>query len=205
MTKFRADAQFSYNDTLLQEGKYREWFWEGLHDRSVEFLNAPVKVPTPPPAEPIFKNQEFPQVKRWREKAVCKDADPVVFFGVEGADLKREYLKPDAEWRQFCPQCPVRDLCLELARNSESEGIFGGKLFQFYQAWKNNKQESRKRLHEYDDETMPRKGRPRGTKNKPKNFMRVAADKRQLLWQEKQKEINDRISAAVARESLSDQ
>lgn len=199
-----ADRQFSYDETLLNEGRYREWFWAGLDQRQIEFLHAPSPQPTPPRPEPIYKNQEFPQVKRWRDNAACAGADPVVFFGVEGSDPRSDYLDPDAAWRRMCPQCPVRDLCLELARESVSEGIFGGKLFQRHQATKDSIQESRKVLHEYDDDNMPRRGRPRGSKNKPKNYMLVAAEKRQLHWQKMQREINDRISAAAARESLSD-
>lgn len=190
------EKQFSYNDTLLAQGRYREWFWKGMDPTSAAWLRAPVAKPEPVEPEPIYKNREFPQAKAWREKASCKGADPVLFFGEDGADLKKVYLAPDAGWRKLCPQCPVRDLCLELARESESEGIFGGKLFVFFQAWKNGVQESRKTLHEYDESNIPRKGRPKGSKNKPKNFALVAAAKRQQSWEEMQKEINDRISSS---------
>lgn len=200
MTQFRSDAQFSYDEDLLHEGNYREWFWKGLDESSIGFLRSPVKVPSPPPAEPLFRNQEFPQAKRWRDNAACAGADSVVFFGVDGGDLKSQYLSPDAKWRRLCPQCPVRELCLELARKTESVGIFGGKLFHAKNALNGSRN-----IFEYDEETVPRRGRPKGSKNKPKDFMRVAADKRQLLWGQKQKEINDRISAAAARESLGDQ
>lgn len=179
---------------MLAEGRYREWFWSGFDKSQTAYLKAPVGVPEPPEPEPIYKNKEFAQVKGWREKAACAGADPMLFFVEEGADPRKAYLAPEAGWRKLCPQCPVRELCLELARESESEGIFGGKLFVFFQAWKNGVQESRKTLHEYDESNIPRKGRPKGSKNKPKNFALVAAAKRQQSWEEMQKEINDRIS-----------
>lgn len=150
----RADKQFSYDETLLHQGKYREWFYQGLDESSLGYLCTPARVPTPPPAEAIYKNQEFPQVKRWRDNAACKDTDPVVFFGEDGADLRRQYMNADAEWRQLCPQCPVRSLCLELARETKSVGIFGGKLFV------PGPGEMRTPI-EYDESTMPKRGRPR--------------------------------------------
>lgn len=37
----------SYDETKLHQGKYREWFWEGLSDWAVQYLKAPVvKIPT---------------------------------------------------------------------------------------------------------------------------------------------------------------
>lgn len=189
-----SEAQFSYDDSLLHEGKYHEWFWSGLDEWQVEFLLAPVKVPTPPEPEAIYKNQEFAQAKRWRDEASCAGVDPVVFFGSEGSDLKQQYANPRAEWRKYCPECPVRELCLELARKSGSVGIFGGKYFTYKSGYNGQL--------EYDDADLPRPGRPRKHVKSP---MQMSSSARERAWREMQKEINDRISAAAARESLSDQ
>lgn len=146
-------------EVLLDQGRYKEWFLQGLDQYQINFLRSPVESSTPPPAEQIFKGQEFPQVKRWRDEAACRDADPRIFFVEgEGVDPKREYLKPDAEWRQYCPQCPVRDLCLELARESASVGIFGGKLF-LHQSGSS----AFNTVLELDETNMPKRGRPRAT------------------------------------------
>lgn len=188
-----ADKQFSTDYTLLGQGRYREWFWQGLDETQRNFLRAPVAVPTAPPADNYMINWTSDQGKHWYAKAACKDADPVVFFSEgEGVDPKREYLKPDAEWRQYCPQCPVREQCLQLARDSESVGIFGGKIFSYdYKAG----------FKEYDETNVPRRGRP----PKAKSFARMKDSEREEYWKEMQKEIDDRIAAAAARESLGDQ
>lgn len=188
-------AAFSYDETLLHEGKYREWFYQGMDESGLGYLRVPAKVLAPPPAEPIYKNQEFSQVRGWRDNAACKDTDPVVFFGKEGGNLRRQYLNPDAKWRQLCPQCPVRSLCLELARESKSEGIFGGKVFLPGPG-------ERRIPIEYDESTMPKRGRPFKVGKIPE---RMRDEDRDRIWQEKQKEINDRISAAQARESQRNQ
>lgn len=183
MSRTGHEEQFTYDESLLREGKYREWFYEGLHEYQITYLNQPARDVAPPPAEPIYKNQEFPQAKRWRDNAACAGADPVIFFGAEGADLKAQYANPKAEWRKYCPECPVRELCLELARESDSVGIFGGKYFTY-------KSMADKQL-EYDDETLPKKGRPRKAVKSPE---RLQASERDRMWQEMQKEINDRIA-----------
>jgi len=144
------------DESLLHEGKYGEWFYKGMDPKTLAWLDTPVVVPTPPPAEPVYRNQEFSQPKRWRDEAACIGADPGVFFvGSDEGNPRLEYMKPDAAWRQYCPDCPVRELCLELARESKSVGIFGGKLFVY-----KNRTEASGHL-EYDETTMPKKGRPR--------------------------------------------
>lgn len=154
----RADKQFSTkNWDWLAEGRYKEWFWQGLSPEGVAFIKAPVKTLKAPEPEPIYQNKTFPQVKRWRDEAACAEADPRIFFVEgEGVDPKQEYMKPDAEWRQYCPQCPVRELCLELARDSESVGIFGGKLFAHQTG-----SSAFNTVLEFDETNMPKRGRPR--------------------------------------------
>jgi hypothetical protein len=181
----RADKQFSAKDLhLLKEGRYKEWFYQGLDPVSLAFIQAPVKTPTPPPAEPIFKNREFAQVKGWRDEASCKEADPRIFFVEgEGLDPKREYMSPSAEWRQYCPQCPVLEECLQLARKSGSVGIFGGKLFRHPTTGT-----AYDKVEEYDETNMPKQGRP---SNSPRNVKRRADTER--------KKANARISTARTR------
>lgn len=138
------EKQFSYDEEPLTRGSYREWFWKGLEPKSVAFLKAPVKHRTPPAQEAVYKNQEQHQPKGWQHEAACKDADPVVFFS-EGHFPRTDYLDPNAQWRQFCPTCPVRELCLQSARDAQSLGIFGGKIF----VYKDHE------ILELDDDNMP--------------------------------------------------
>lgn len=147
------EKQFSYDEVPLAEGQYRAWFYKGLQQDQLAFLRTPTKAPESSAQEPTYKNQEFPQARDWRDEAACKDADPMVFFD-ESHYPRREFEKPDAEWRQYCPQCPVREACLELARKSESVGIFGGKIFM------PGKGRSRHPI-EFEDGSMGKRGRPR--------------------------------------------
>lgn len=176
-----ADKQFSVDYTLLAQGRYKEWFYEGMDEAGKIYLQQPARMPEAPKADNHLINFESSQVKGWQRKAACAGADPGVFFVEEGQDPKRAYAKPDAKWRQFCPQCPVRESCLEAARESKSVGIWGGKVFAHPQ----NKSGSINFIREYDDTNLPRRGRPR-----------------KQSWEEMQREINDRISDAAARESL---
>lgn len=55
----------------------------------------------------------------WRDSAVCAQTDPEVFFPEVG--------KSHAAAKQICSQCPVRELCLEIAlANDERFGVWGG-------------------------------------------------------------------------------
>lgn len=127
MTYGRQDAQFSYENEDLMDGNYRAWFYRGLEESQLTYLRQPArdpaKIATKP--KPTVLNGWFNEQLVWSRKAACIGADPVVFFK-KGHSSKMEYLKPDAEWRKFCPQCPVREACLKAARDSESVGIWGG-------------------------------------------------------------------------------
>lgn len=183
----RADKQFSTKDLhLLKEGRYKEWFYQGLDPVSLAFVKAPVKTPEAPVAEPIYKHQEFAQVRGWRDDATCRDADPRIFFVEgEGVDPKREYMKPDAEWRQYCPQCPVLEQCRKLARDSESVGIFAGKLF-----FARNAMNGTKAVLELDETNMPKQGRPRN------DSTRVMTSAERARNYRLRKKGNDRVSTA---------
>lgn len=149
------DGQFDYDTTLLEQGRYREWFYQGLDESGRAYTQTPprlpIRIPTKP--EPTVLNGWFTEQTIWHDEAACKDADPVVFFS-ESHYPKKEYSAPDAAWRQYCPQCPVREACLQAARDSGSVGIWGGKIFV------QGPGSLRKPL-EFDDDTMPKRGRPR--------------------------------------------
>lgn len=184
-----ADKAFSRDETLLAEGKYREWFWQGLDPTNVAWLKAPVKTPEPPEPDNYKIDYQNTQVRGWQRNSACKDADPLIFF--EEKAPKQAYAKPDAKWRQYCPQCPVRETCLEAARESDSVGVWGGKLFTV-----NHDNTGPVKIVEYGDEDIVPVGRPRKVKLS-------AAAERERYWKEMQKEIDARISAAATRESLS--
>ncbi len=62
--------------------------------------------------------------QRWRDRALCRETDPELFFpvGTTGTALNQI-----AQAKQVCGQCAVRIECLEfaLATNQDS-GIWGG-------------------------------------------------------------------------------
>jgi hypothetical protein len=144
---------FSYDTTLLAARQYREWFWSGFSKEALSFLRAKPRKINPPAADNHLVNWQSTMPKNWSENSACKGADSLVFFS-SSTYPKREYMKPDAKWRQYCPQCPVRESCLQAARDSESVGIWGGRLFV------RDKGGSRV-ISEYDETTMPKQGRPR--------------------------------------------
>jgi hypothetical protein len=127
---FASDYQFDYDTTLLGEGQLKEWFYEGLQESQLAYLRQPARVDKAPQEPVAYDGWESEQPKNWQHGAACQDVDPVVFFN-EGSKPKDAYLKPDAEWRQHCPQCPVRKNCLAAARESESVGIWGG-VYRWY-------------------------------------------------------------------------
>lgn len=65
-----------------------------------------------------------PEAVGWRARAACRDTDPDVFFPPGGRAVGRALL--------ICAGCPVREPCLDLALEAESEiprlryGVFGG-------------------------------------------------------------------------------
>lgn len=121
------EDQFSYDEGLLHEGRYREWFWAGLTPAQVAYLHLPPRMPqVKTNSQPTVLNGWFSEQPIWHDDAACKDADPMVFF--KQRHEEDDYLDASAEWRKFCPQCPVREACLQAARDSESVGIWGGVL-----------------------------------------------------------------------------
>lgn len=54
----------------------------------------------------------------WRELSSCRQMNPDLFFSGGGASHKA---------KKVCIDCPVREMCLELAlKNDERFGIWGG-------------------------------------------------------------------------------
>lgn len=54
----------------------------------------------------------------WRDKAVCAQVDPTLFFPRKGDSAQ------DA--KQVCEGCPVRTECLGYALDNERHGVWGG-------------------------------------------------------------------------------
>lgn len=75
--------------------------------------------------------QEEPDTGDWTLKAACQGVDTRVFYpqNQQGYLDPQQYIKKTAQWRQYCLECPVARQCEAYAIESESEGVFGGKLF----------------------------------------------------------------------------
>jgi WhiB family redox-sensing transcriptional regulator len=60
----------------------------------------------------------------WRSESACREEDPELFFPVgnnPAADAKA------AEAKQVCKRCPVRELCLQWAMDTNQDaGVWGG-------------------------------------------------------------------------------
>lgn len=60
----------------------------------------------------------------WRERAACRDSDPDLFFPIGRTGPNAVQVD---EAKAVCAGCPVKDTCLEWARNfGPVEGIWGG-------------------------------------------------------------------------------
>lgn len=119
------EKTFAYDEEPLEKGKYREWFWSGLQEAQVAYLRLPARVDKVEPEPVAYDGWESEQPRKWQHEAACAEADPEIFFN-GGNQPKLAYQRKDAEWRKYCPQCPVREICLASARESESVGIWGG-------------------------------------------------------------------------------
>ena len=55
----------------------------------------------------------------WRDQAVCKEADPNLFYSNKPAEIKQAV--------EICNTCPVRVLCANYAvAENEEYGVWGG-------------------------------------------------------------------------------
>ncbi len=66
----------------------------------------------------------------WREKALCRGADPDLFDSSqqgEGSGRWRKYpVRVEDVVRSYCTPCPVREECREFAAGANTEGVWGG-------------------------------------------------------------------------------
>lgn len=62
--------------------------------------------------------------ENWRSAAICRDADPDLFFPVSGSGKSLEQAE---RAKAICASCPVRPSCLAFAlRTGQAHGIWGG-------------------------------------------------------------------------------
>jgi len=63
----------------------------------------------------------------WDQQARCRSHDPVLFFGPNRFEPKRERLAREAEAKAVCATCPCLRACREYALTSgELYGVWGG-------------------------------------------------------------------------------
>ena len=156
---------FSYEEGLLAQRRYREWFYQGLGAEQLAYLKLPARKPPTVVADNYLVDWESTMPKRWAEKRACAEADPDVFFPTR----TNGYLDPKAPWRRMCPTCPIREACLEfgleinkdapgVAGRSGNFGIFGGKLLV----------KGEEGIVALDESDLKPQGRPRKKKEFPK-------------------------------------
>jgi len=133
------DLKLSYDTTLLEQGKYRQWFWLSLSQQALGWLKRP-QCPTcrqtlsdprrscdhcsKAEALPPWVNREG---SAWRLEAACRNAaDPEIFFPPN----RVLYNNPDAEWRKYCFDCPVVANCSIEGERSKALGVWGGAFRQ---------------------------------------------------------------------------
>lgn len=70
----------------------------------------------------------------WSEEAACKDAEHLTWV----PSLPRNDVKPREQhyWMAdtYCKACPVRRNCLRFAKETKSEGIWGGWYLGLYES-----------------------------------------------------------------------
>ncbi len=63
----------------------------------------------------------------WEFEASCRSKDPILFFGPNRFEPKRERLAREAEAKQVCQSCPALEACGEHAvEHGELYGVWGG-------------------------------------------------------------------------------
>jgi len=127
MVTGRTEQQFTPDLSLLAQGHYKEFFYQGLGENSLAYLRQPARTHKTTLTAVEHKSWEATAPRDWRLKAACKDVDPDIFF----PESLGEYQLPDAPWRRLCPNCPVKDLCLKAATEPGDKvyGVFGGVYF----------------------------------------------------------------------------
>lgn len=129
--------KYQYDETLLYQGKYGEWFWSRLSPEARSYLKRP-QCPdchqTPRQSSQaclcvLERGKPAGWVNReslaWRLQAACIGVDLETFFPANEALYNRR----DAAWRKYCSCCEVSGACILFAADSKSIGIYGGRLF----------------------------------------------------------------------------
>ena len=63
----------------------------------------------------------------WQMKAACRGPHATVFFPPPRPERRDEKRRREAEAKEICRSCPVRDACLQYALGiREQHGIWGG-------------------------------------------------------------------------------
>lgn len=131
--------KYQYDETLLYQGKYGEWFRSSLSAEAQAWVNRPQ---CPECKRTVFQAGHKCECLRerykpeswinrdglaWRLQAACKGADLDIFF----PDNEALFNQPDAKWRAFCGCCPVAGPCILFAADSKtSSGVYGGKYLR---------------------------------------------------------------------------
>jgi len=66
----------------------------------------------------------------WRARAECRNADPEeldAFFPCD-ADDSPQWVESDYVIMLYCDLCPVRDECLKFGEDTDSVGVWGGRV-----------------------------------------------------------------------------
>ncbi|TWP36787.1 WhiB family transcriptional regulator [Leekyejoonella antrihumi] len=64
----------------------------------------------------------------WQEQAACRHENPELFFPISSSGPAEDQT---AHAKSICAQCPVREICLQVALGyAEDEGIWGGMTAQ---------------------------------------------------------------------------
>jgi hypothetical protein len=126
-----------YDETLLYQGRYGEWFQTSLTEHARAWVNrkqCPTCGVTPRTnhrcrcqdrtTEPEWVNRES---LTWMLKAACRGADLEIFF----PDNEAIFNQPDAPWREYCCCCEVTGACILFAVDSKTKsGVYGGKFLR---------------------------------------------------------------------------
>jgi ribosomal protein L37AE/L43A len=147
--------QATWDETLLHQGKYREWFWSSLNEAQTAYLKLPAREQRYQCSRcfEVFHrsllrraenglwfcstcrrgHSKGGDVRRWRNRTDHSDKSWKDDAACLGADPEiffppnvAYYNDPDALWRKYCTGCPVAHLCKLEAIDSNSQGIFGG-------------------------------------------------------------------------------
>ncbi|MFN2615216.1 MAG: WhiB family transcriptional regulator [Actinomycetota bacterium] len=71
--------------------------------------------------------QPWDEDASWQERALCRQADPNLFFAPQVTETKEEKLAREAKAKEICARCPVKASCLRYAIDTrEPFGIWGG-------------------------------------------------------------------------------